>query len=120
MRFVIHHHITQPDHYDLMIDRGESLQSWQIPSPLLPDLLAGREIASLRIQDHRRGYLDYQGPVSCDRGRVEILDTGEYTLGTESPPSLTITLSGRIFRGTLIISRPEGPQCLIRYKPAED
>ncbi len=73
-RFVIQTHSGWgPTHFDLMIEQGEVLATWQFdrcpwdaPSPL----------ECTRIADHRRAYLDYQGPVSRGRGRVDIHTAG--------------------------------------------
>ncbi len=78
MKFVIHHHITKPEHYDLMIEKDDVLHTWQIPEKLFQEFINGNQIEIEQIQDHRKKYLNYEGPISCDRGMVKIYDTGEY------------------------------------------
>lgn len=78
LRFVILHHRGIPDpHYDLMLEGGAGgkLVTWRVPRwPI------GRAIGVERLADHRREYLDYQGPVSGGRGYVERVEAGTYRL----------------------------------------
>jgi len=76
LRYVILHHTGVPaPHYDLMfeIDPGSPLATWRSPHwPITqPALLE-------RIADHRRDYLDYQGPLSNDRGEVTRVAAGTF------------------------------------------
>ena len=70
LRFAILHHtgVAKP-HYDLMFVEAEpaaKLATWRCPVwPVLG--LTPVE----RLDDHRPDYLDYEGPVSNDRGRVD-------------------------------------------------
>jgi len=50
------------------------LATWKFPrDPTAPDVLP---IEGARIADHRKAYLDYEGPVSADRGHVRRVDGG--------------------------------------------
>jgi len=76
LRFVVLHHTGVPTpHYDLMFetDPGSPLASWRSPNwPVTqPTLLE-------RINDHRRDYLDYQGPLTNNRGEVTRVATGTF------------------------------------------
>lgn len=44
-----------------------------------------------RIADHRRDYLDYQGPVSGNRGHVQRVATGDCHV-TDSPAMQMVTI----------------------------
>ena len=59
-------------HYDLMCESspGSALMTWRAPD--WPPV-AGDEL--IRIGDHRRDYLEYQGPVSNNRGSVRRVQT---------------------------------------------
>ncbi|MCH2182317.1 MAG: hypothetical protein MK108_09960 [Mariniblastus sp.] len=75
--FVILFHQTpesaeRADHWDLMIQSGDSLMTWALES----SPLAGRVMTAVRLADHRLEYLDYQGPLSDDRGVVSRLARG--------------------------------------------
>ncbi|MHC4605436.1 MAG: DNA polymerase ligase N-terminal domain-containing protein [Planctomycetota bacterium] len=105
-RFVIQHHVGAPDgdHYDLMLEEGDSLMTWKIGAPAFTRLQS-----SNRIEDHRKKYLDYEGEVSGDRGKVAIWDRGEYTLDARSPIHLRVALRGEKIRTRLCFDlRGEG------------
>jgi hypothetical protein len=63
----------------------------------------GKLIAAEKLPDHRIDYLDYEGPVSQDRGSVRRWDAGEYAVVEESSTRLTIVFAGRRLRGTAIL-----------------
>jgi hypothetical protein len=68
LRYVILHHTSVPaPHYDLMFELfpGGALATWRTPDwPIQSPTLVER------LADHRRDYLDYEGPVSNNRGQV--------------------------------------------------
>lgn len=75
-RFVILHHTGfGVEHWDLMLQRGEVLWTWQLERN--PVGLRAEPIRARRIGDHRVRYLDYEGPVSGGRGVVRRADRGE-------------------------------------------
>jgi hypothetical protein len=49
-----------------------------------------------RIADHRRSYLDYEGPVSGNRGQVIRVESGVYSLEANRDDSQILTLSSGI------------------------
>ena len=60
------------DHYDFMLSPPGAGQLWTwaiTANPLCQPLPL--ECQAERLPDHRRIYLDYQGPVSGDRGHVQ-------------------------------------------------
>ena len=73
-RFVILEHDHPVLHWDLMLEKGEVLQTWRLAKPPEKGLL----IAAEKSFDHRLFYLDYEGPVSQDRGSVKRWDSGSY------------------------------------------
>lgn len=78
-RYVILKHITPPEsergtHYDLMLEQDGKLLTWAIPEPPR----AGLRTSVTKLPDHRLDYLDYEGPISGDRGEVRRVDIGEY------------------------------------------
>ena len=101
---LLHHQVSGPisdrdDHFDFMLspmdsalpapapsepgsddwssDGGGQLWTWAIPvNPIeqpLP-LVCDAE----RLPDHRRAYLDYEGPISGNRGQVQRVASGSY------------------------------------------
>jgi len=111
MKFVIHHHLTVPDHYDLMIEKGDALLTWRILSREFTKFLRGLPVHAERIRDHRKDYLDYEGPVSCDRGRIEVYDSGEYA-GDASDSVIFLPINGTILKGTLSIKEIRENTCM--------
>jgi hypothetical protein len=113
-RFVLLHHETPPEfgrptHYDLMLEAGESLWTWELLTLPQP----GVEQTCRRLADHRLAYLDYEGPVSGNRGVVRRVDAGEVTLLEHRNGYLRGTISGGIFRGSFVLelaSRQPGEQ----------
>jgi hypothetical protein len=74
-RFVILHHVGYGcEHWDLMLEHGDALLTWQLLSePLQPSC---GEIQAVRIGNHRKAYLEYEGEVSGGRGKVVRIDGG--------------------------------------------
>ncbi len=70
------------------------LRAWR----LLAEPAADVAIAAEALPDHRPVYLDYEGPVSGDRGTVARWDTGEYA-GELDGAKLSLTLKGRRLKG---------------------
>jgi hypothetical protein len=72
---VLRHEGIAEAHYDLMFEKpdGSGLMTWR--SPHWP--IEGA-IDVIRLRDHRRAYLDYEGPVTADRGFVYQAAAGTY------------------------------------------
>ena len=99
MKFVVHFHSTEIDHYDFMLENNDILLTWRIDLHEFNRMLKGEPASTVKIHDHSRKYLDYQCPVSCGIGHVKLIDTGEYKLIDEK----IFILNGRILSGTLTI-----------------
>jgi DNA polymerase ligase (LigD)-like protein len=101
-RFVVLHHdfpaghVRRP-HWDLMLEWGQSLRTWAMAS----EPGSATEIAAEALPDHRVAYLDYEGPLSGDRGSVTRWDVGQYHLERDREDELTIQLLGGRLRGEL-------------------
>lgn len=99
-RYVLLHHVLRESaHWDLMLDVGAALATWQVlDSPA--DLAAGKTVRATRIGDHRRAYLDYEGPVSGGRGHVTRTDAGEYEIIERRENVWILRMDGAVLRGT--------------------
>ena len=89
-RFVILEHDHPRLHWDLMLEAGDVLRTWrlaEIPRP-------GVTIRAESLGDHRKLYLDYEGPVVGNRGQVKRWDAGTYAALEERPERIAIC-SGR-------------------------
>jgi hypothetical protein len=61
-------------HWDLLLEKGPVLKAWR----LLAEPGSGRVVPAVPNYDHRLLYLDFEGALSGDRGRVRQWDTGVY------------------------------------------
>lgn len=111
MRFVILEHDHPFLHWDLMLEAGDALRTWRLlEEPKIPGISENPGdlvIAAEALADHRLAYLDYEGPVSGDRGVVKRWDGGEYELIDEDESRIRIALSGERIRGNAELRRVE-------------
>lgn len=99
-------------HWDLLLEQGGALRTWA-----LDELPAGQTPANaLALADHRLAYLDYEGPVSGNRGHVTRYDRGEYERLQESDDLLAVALAGERFQGTLTLVRTAGERWQAEYR----
>lgn len=90
-------------HWDLMFERGGVLRTWSVerePSSAGP-------IEANDLADHRVDYLDYEGPVSGQRGTVRQWDRGEYRLEEQAPDRWIVVLEGARMTGRMTFERSE-------------
>jgi hypothetical protein len=125
-RFVLLRHDLPPEnprgrHYDLMLERAGALRTWaceRIPGEVAtprregeaPAEPARREprppkVMADELADHRLAYLDYEGPVSGNRGSVTRIDAGTYEIVAETQDKLETLLTGAVLRGRLTLTR---------------
>jgi DNA polymerase ligase (LigD)-like protein len=88
-------------HWDLMFEWGQVLRTWALKC----EPLSAAEIDVEQLPDHRLAYLDYEGPVSGDRGSVTRWDAGEYRLESESDGELKMRLEGARLVGLMTLVR---------------
>jgi hypothetical protein len=100
-RFVILEHDHPFLHWDLMLETGDVLRAWR----LLEQPAVGRTIQAEALGDHRLLYLDYEGPVSGNRGSVHRWDAGTFTWELDTPERVTVWLAGNRCRGLGILER---------------
>ena len=61
------------------------------------------------MADHRPLYLDYEGPVSNERGSVVNVDRGTFAWVQDDPHQVMVQLAGKRFAGSLLITvDPQG------------
>jgi hypothetical protein len=108
-RFTILSHDHPVLHWDLLLELDEQgpLATWRI----LDDPGHGSPWRAEPLPDHRRIYLDYEGPVSGDRGTVTRWDTGVY----QADPERAVTDCGGVI--TCTGSRWNGRIELVPGKP---
>jgi hypothetical protein len=93
-RYVILEHDFPVRHWDFMLESGDGLRTWRLAAPPRP----GATVAAEPLSDHRRAYLDYEGPVSGGRGTVTRWDAGTYRW-EETAEGVAMYLEGSRLRG---------------------
>ena len=110
-RFVILFHelpegSDRASHWDFMLEHDGALSTWALPSD--PD--SADEQTCQRLADHRLAYLDYEGPVSGDRGCVVRWDHGSYETIQQDDRGLEVELTGTRLVGRAELTALEDPQ----------
>ncbi|MEQ1904016.1 MAG: hypothetical protein ABL888_07540 [Pirellulaceae bacterium] len=93
-RFVVLRHSLpaeseRPTHWDWMFELNGVLETWatepleQLFGP--SELIEPISVIAQRLADHRLEYLEYEGPVSGNRGSVARILRGTYTCLDQSP-----------------------------------
>jgi hypothetical protein len=89
-RFVLLEHRWRGVHWDLMLEQGDTLRTWAIDAPIVPEV----ELPARSLADHRRIYLEYEGEVSGGRGSVRRLDEGTFTVIDWRDDRVRVMLAG--------------------------
>ena len=92
-------------HWDLFLEEAKTLRSWR----LLEEPAHGRVVPAEPLPAHRKIYLDYEGPVSGDRGNVSRWDGGTYEILSDSPTSVRVALYDGTLAGTVLLEATEDP-----------
>lgn len=106
-RFVVLHHElspedSRPSHWDLMLEDDGCLQTWELPRPPAD---ADGWFECRQLIDHRLEYLNYEGPISKDRGHVTQWDSGTFQWKSRSDSNLELRVFGRKVRGAWTLAR---------------
>lgn len=106
-------------HWDFMLEHEGALWTWSLLD--LPRLWRASDeppdaVRAVRLGDHRLAYLDYEGPLSGDRGQVTRLARGEYALSEAAPGSVTAALLTGGVGGTAHLRRIEGDRWTLDVK----
>jgi hypothetical protein len=111
LRFAILHHTGYgPAHYDLLLERSPRSPLVAFRLPVWP-ITHRTRITPLK--DHRREYLEYEGPVSGDRGQVRRVAEGTcaHTAVDERQTRMALSTSAG---NTTFVLELVGPRCFIR------
>jgi hypothetical protein len=100
-RYVILEHDYPERHWDFMLEAGEVLRTWKLAASPQP----GQVIAAEASFDHRRLYLDYEGPISGGRGCVVRWDSGSFDWVVDDPDAVTVRLEGKQLQGLAVLTR---------------
>jgi hypothetical protein len=100
-RFVILEHDHPVRHWDLLLEAGDVLRAWRLAAPPI----VGQAVAAEASFDHRRLYLDYEGPISGGRGTVSRWDAGTFDWIAEEEGRLALKLQGDRVGGVAVLER---------------
>ena len=89
-RYAILEHDYPARHWDLFLEAGSVVRGWR----LLAEPNSSTAILAEPSADHRLLYLDYEGPVSGNRGRVVRWDAGTFEWIADEPDRLVLELRG--------------------------
>jgi hypothetical protein len=109
-RFVLLNHecppgYIKPSHYDFMLEFDGVLWTWELRQ--FPEAWRGKAappnevLSATRLADHRLTYLDYEGPLSGNRGSVRQLATGTFTLLAADAERIAVRLDSKMYRGEI-------------------
>lgn len=110
-RFTILTHDHPVLHWDFLVEQEEVLWAWRLMSE--PNRQS--VIAVEPLPDHRKKYLDYEGPVSKNRGTVQQWDTGVCQLLAKSENEFVFYLEGNKLSGELKIVYEKNEQVWMGY-----
>ena len=103
-RFVIlHHRLDDGEHWDLMLEHGGVLLTWQLLGE--PFDRESLPIPARRIGDHRKAYLDYEGPLTYNRGTVRRVDAGSLEIVESVADKCRFVLYGGRLCGTFVLQK---------------
>lgn len=111
-RFVLLDHDHPSPHLDFMLEAGEGLWTWRLR--VLPEM--GHQVEAIRLADHRRLYLDYEGPVSGDRGSVRRREHGEFDWLVRGDGQVCVELRGQSLRARWTLEREEEDRWVLRQE----
>ncbi len=103
-RFVVLEHDHPVLHWDWMLESGSTLRTWRLDAPPV----VARVIAASSLPAHRLAYLDYEGPVSGNRGAVQRWDAGTFTWSEDSPARVVVHVTGERIQGLATLEQVEG------------
>lgn len=133
-RFAILEHDFPTLHWDLLLEDGPACRTWRLSAPpeRFPSPLEGEgarradegeltaatiPVFSELLPDHRLMYLDYEGPVSGDRGNVKKWDVGTFTWLTALDDRVSVSLQGDRWTGRIDLMR-QAEAWRVEFTPA--
>ncbi len=127
-RFVLLYHdcpegVPRTSHWDFMLESGNVLRTWALQElprdwrmahlptlalfPSCPPLASGNIVMALQLADHRRDYLDLEGPLGRSRGSVIRVVAGNYEEVAKSIEEWRVKLSAEDFSADVRFSLGE-------------
>src|SRR5438876_7099275 len=111
-RYVVLEHDHPAPHWDFMLEAGDVLRTWRLASPPR----AGQIISATATFDHRRLYLDFEGPISGNRGSVRRWDGGTFEWEADTAKEVSVCVTGERLHGQIRIAHVAGDEWALRYR----
>lgn len=126
-RFVLLRHDClpsyKPSHWDFMLERHEALLTWSLAAlprswaaALAVEGDADDAVEAVKLADHRIAYLDYEGPVSDDRGKVRRCDGGEFRWVEHGDQALSVELHGAALQDVVRLRQLDGDRWRLKVR----
>ena len=94
---------ARASHWDFMLEDGDNLRTWALEC----EPADGASANATLLAAHRLHYLDYEGPVSGNRGNVSQWDRGSYSIVEQTEQRWVVDLEGRRMVGRATLQRSE-------------
>ena len=112
-RFVVLEHDHPVTHWDFMLEVGAVLRTWRLEAPPEP----GCPVEAVALFDHRAVYLDYEGPVSRNRGTVRRWDWGTFTWVEDTAVRVAVMLDGMHLHGLAVLEFSGAEKWSMKFEP---
>jgi hypothetical protein len=93
---------NRASHFDLMLEKSGRLVTFELFQLPIP----GERFPVRRLAEHRIDYLDYEGPISGDRGHVTQWTAGHYLTALESEHKWILELYSPRLSARIVLLRP--------------
>ncbi|MCA9218071.1 MAG: hypothetical protein KDB27_33600 [Planctomycetales bacterium] len=120
LRFVVLRHempagAERISHFDFMFECEDGLLTWAVDAIPQP----GQTLLATQLPLHRKSYLDYEGPISKNRGHVTRVESGAYEVVSQSDNRFAAKMLGDNLRGAIEFARPRGHWRVTFFAPAD-
>jgi hypothetical protein len=88
-------------HWDFFLEVGETLHTWALDEAPQD----GRSVPAKALGDHRLAYLEYEGPISGERGNVSRWDEGTYDAAAWGDGQWRLAIAGHWLKGRVALER---------------
>ena len=107
--FVVQKHVRGGEtHWDLMLEKDDFLLTFRVYKS--PKELPGQSVKAVKIFDHPKKFLTYEGTVNKGKGSVQIADKGTFQIQSQNSSRIEMILTGRILKGCFTLNQLEGDQ----------
>lgn len=109
-RYVILRHDHPELHWDLMLEDEGLLKTWRLNQLPLIDPVSDEtsiDLIAEALPDHRIQYLDYEGPVSGNRGEVKRWDRGTFSFLQHSNDLIVALMTGEELAGQITLKKTD-------------